>query len=85
MEDLFDMNSEVDVNILINIYNQKISLLTNQNLLLEAKIQSNLKDYEEEKNTLFMANLELQKKYDESNRSKQKNQKDQDKYEEAEI
>jgi len=85
MEDLFDMNSEVDVNILINIYNQKISLLTNQNLLLEAKIQSNLKDYEEEKNTLFMANLELQKKYDELNRSKQKNQKDQDKYEEAEI
>jgi hypothetical protein len=29
-----------------------------------------------------MANLELQKKYDELNRSKQKNQ---DKYEEAEI
>jgi len=76
------MNNEVDVNILVNVYNQKISSLINQNILLEAKIQSNLKDYEEEKNTLLMANLELQKKYDEFNRSKQKNQ---DKYEEAEI
>jgi hypothetical protein len=85
MEEHSDMNSEVDVNILVNVYNQKISLLTNQNILLEAKIQSNLKDYEEEKNTLLMANLELQKKYDELIRSKQKNQKDQDKYEEAEI
>ena len=56
------MNSEVDVNILINVYNQKISSLTNQNILLEAKIQSILKDYDEEKNTLLMANLELQKK-----------------------
>lgn len=79
------MNSEVDVNILVNVYNQKISALTNQNILLEAKIQSILKDYEEEKNTFLMANLELQKKYDELIRSKQKNQKDQDKYEEAEI
>jgi hypothetical protein len=85
MEEHSDMNSEVDVNILVNVYNQKISSLTNQNILLEAKIQSNLKDYEEEKNTLLMANLELQKKYDELIRSKQKNQKDQDKYEEAEI
>jgi hypothetical protein len=85
MEELSDMNSEVDVNILVNVYNQKISSLTNQNILLEAKIQSILKDYEEEKNTLLMANLELQKKYDELIRSKQKNQKDQDKYEEAEI
>ena len=45
MEEHSDMNSEVDVNILVNVYNQKISLLTNQNILLEAKIQSNLKDY----------------------------------------
>jgi hypothetical protein len=81
MEDLFDMDSQVDVNILINVYNQKISSLINQNILLEAKIKSNLKDYEEEKNTLLIKNLELQKKYDELNKSKQKNQNDQDKYE----
>ena len=68
------MDSQVDVNILINVYNQKISSLINQNILLEAKIKSNLKDYEEEKNTLLIKNLELQKKYDELNKSKQKNQ-----------
>ena len=55
MEEHSDMNSEVDVNILINVYNQKISSSTNQNILLEAKIQSILKDYDEEKNTLLMA------------------------------
>ena len=41
------MNSEVDVNILVNLYNQKISTLTNQNILLEAKLQSLIKDFEE--------------------------------------
>ena len=39
------MNSEVDVNILVNLYNQKISALTNQNILLEAKLQSLTKDF----------------------------------------
>ena len=40
------MNSEVDVNILVNLYHQKISALTNQNILLEAKLQSLTKDFE---------------------------------------
>ena len=31
------MNSEVDVNILINHYHKKLSTLVNQNILLEAK------------------------------------------------
>ena len=39
------MDSEVDVNILINRYHQKISTLINQNILLEAKIESLTKDY----------------------------------------
>jgi hypothetical protein len=60
------MNSEVDVNILVNLYNQKISTLTNQNILLEAKLQSLIKDFEEEKNQLLTENLNLQNKYDES-------------------
>ena len=59
------MNSEVDVNILVNLYNQKISTLTNQNILLEAKLQSLIKDFEEEKNQLLTENLNLQNKYDE--------------------
>ena len=39
------MNSEVDVNILINHYHKKLSTLVNQNILLEAKIESMTKDY----------------------------------------
>ena len=56
--------SEVDVNILIGIYNQRISGLINQNVLLEAKIQSLIKDFSEDKNKLLMVNLDLQKKID---------------------
>jgi hypothetical protein len=64
------MNSEVDVNILVNLYNQKISALTNQNILLEAKLQSLTKDFEEQKNVLLTENLNLQNKYDELKNSK---------------
>ena len=64
------MNSEVDVNILVNLYNQKISTLTNQNILLEAKLQSIIKDFEEEKNQLLTENLNLQNKYDELKNSR---------------
>jgi uncharacterized membrane-anchored protein YitT (DUF2179 family) len=66
MEELSKMNqSEVDINILISLYNQKISNLINQNVLLEAKVQSLIKDFSEDKNKLLMVNLELQKKVDE--------------------
>lgn len=47
------MNSEVDINVLVGIYNQKISALSNQNILLEAKIQTLIKDFEDEKNELL--------------------------------
>ena len=49
----------------VYLYNQKISTLTNQNILLEAKLQSLIKDFEEEKNQLLTENLNLQNKYDE--------------------
>ena len=39
------MDSEVDVNILVNRYHQKVSTLINQNILLEAKIESLTRDY----------------------------------------
>ena len=64
------MNSEVDVNVLVNLYHQKISGLTNQNILLEAKLQSLTKDFEEQKNVLLTENLNLQNKYDELKNSK---------------
>ena len=41
------MNSEVDVNILFNHYHKKLSTLVNQNILLEAKMESMTKDYME--------------------------------------
>jgi len=59
------MNSEVDVNVLVNLYHQKISTLTNQNILLEAKLQSLTNDFEDKKNVLLTENLNLQNKYDE--------------------
>jgi len=58
------MASEVDVNLLISLYNQKVSQLSNQNILLEAKLQTLVKDFEEEKNLLLEENLNLQEKYD---------------------
>ena len=39
------MNSEVDVNILISHYHKKLSTIVNQNILLEAKMESMSKDY----------------------------------------
>ena len=78
------MNSEVDVNILVNLYHQKISALTNQNILLEAKLQSLTKDFEDQKNILLTTNLELQQHNDEILKSKRK-VKSEDKYEEAGI
>ena len=58
------MASEVDVNLLISLYNQKVSQLSNQNILLEAKLQTLVKDFEEEKNLLLEENLNLQEKYE---------------------
>ncbi len=58
------MNSDVDVNVLISVYNQRIAALSNQNILLEAKLASITKDFQEEKDLLLKANLDLQQKYD---------------------
>ena len=57
-------NSEVDVNLLVNLYHQKIAQLSNQNILLEEKLQTLTKDFAEEKNALLEENLTMQEKYD---------------------
>ena len=57
-------NNDVDVNTLIKIYNQKISSLTNQNILLEAKLNTLMQDDLDDKNDLLAKNRELQEKYD---------------------
>ena len=52
-------NSEVDVNVLANLYHTKLATALNQNVLLEAKLQTLKNDYEKEKNQLLeeIANL----------------------------
>ena len=52
-------NSEVDVNVLVNLYHTKLAAALNQNVLLEAKLQTLKIDFEKEKNDLLeqLANL----------------------------
>ena len=37
-------NGDVDVNVLVSLYNGKLAQSLNQNVLLEAKLSSNLED-----------------------------------------
>ena len=57
-------NNDVDVNALIKIYNQKISTLTNQNILLEAKLQTVVQDNLDAQKELLAEKLEFQEKYE---------------------
>ena len=52
-------NSEVDVNVLVNLYNSRLASALNQNVLLEAKLQTLKNDFEKEKQELLaeIANL----------------------------
>ena len=81
------MNNDVDVNVLIGLYNQKMATIMNQNVLLEAKYQSLKKDFETEKTKLLSLNLDLQKQVDElTTKTKSKSKtyaKPEDKYQEG--
>ena len=52
-------NSEVDVNVLVNLYHTKLASALNQNVLLEAKLQTLRNDFQKEKDELLeqLANL----------------------------
>ena len=52
-------NNEVDVNVLVNLYNSKLSSALNQNVLLEAKLQTLKNDFGKERQELLaeIANL----------------------------
>ena len=52
--------NDIDVTILINTYSQKISSLSIENIVLESKIQSLIKNFEKEKNDLLKKIKELQ-------------------------
>ena len=55
-------NSEVDVNVLVKIYHQKLANALNQNVLLEAKLETLKADYEEKVNDLLQENVNLKDK-----------------------
>ena len=52
-------NSEVDINVLVNLYHTKLAAALNQNVLLEAKLQTLKNDFQKEKDDLLeqLANL----------------------------
>ena len=52
--------NDIDVTILINTYSQKISSLSIENIILESRIQSLIKNFEKEKNNLLEKIKELQ-------------------------
>ena len=58
------ISNDVDVNALIKIYNQKISTLTNQNILLEAKLQTIVQDNLDAQKESLAEKMELQEKYE---------------------
>lgn len=79
------MNSEVDINVLVTLYNQKLASLTNQNVLLEAKIQTLTKEFEDEKNKLLAQLLELKKPEPVPVKSKSKPLTGTDDYQNSEV
>ena len=54
--------SEVDVNVLIKIYNSKLAAVSNQNILLEAKLATLSQDYKEQLDALLEENADLKAK-----------------------
>ena len=46
-------NSEVDINVLVNLYNTRLAAALNQNVLLEATLQTLKNDFEKERNDLL--------------------------------
>ena len=51
--------SEVDVNVLIKIYNSKLATVSNQNVLLEAKLATLTQDFQEQMDALLEENADL--------------------------
>lgn len=57
---------EVDINVLVRTYHNKISQLTNQNILLEAKLETLTTDYKEHIESLLAENADLKEKLEET-------------------
>ena len=57
-------NNDVDVNVLIKLYNQKLATLANQNVLLEAKLQTIIQDHLDEMSNIVAEKNEIEDKYE---------------------
>ena len=59
-----DQKSDVDINVLVKLYNQRLSTLVNQNVFLEAKIQTMVQEFAIERQKLIDININMQKDYE---------------------
>jgi len=59
-----DQKSDVDINVLVKLYNQRLSTLVNQNVFLEAKIQTMTQEFAIERQKLIDININMQKDYE---------------------
>ena len=57
-------NNDVDVNVLIKLYNQKLATLAHQNVLLEAKLQTIMQDHLDEMSNIVAEKNEIEDKYE---------------------
>ena len=62
--------SEVDVNVLIKIYNSKLATVSNQNVLLEAKLATLTQDFKEQMDALLEENADLKAQLEKVNMAK---------------
>ena len=51
--------TQVDVNVLIKFYNSKLAAVSNQNVLLEAKLATLSQDFKEQMDALLQENADL--------------------------
>jgi len=59
-----EQKSDVDINVLVKLYNQRLSTLVNQNIFLEAKIQTMTQEFAMERQRLIDINIQMQKDYE---------------------
>lgn len=59
-------HGEVDVNVLVKLYNSKLASLTNQNVLLEAKLATLNQDFKEQIEALLAENADLREQLEKS-------------------
>jgi|TARA_Y100000994_G_scaffold34144_1_gene24391 uncharacterized protein YlxW (UPF0749 family) len=66
-------NGEVDVNVLISLYNQKLAAALNQNVLYEAKLTTLKQDFDEERTNLQQEIVTLQEEIQSLKKTKKPN------------